>query len=285
MLRTSLLPFATVISLGSPAQSWCPPGASWTYTYSNSWTTEGFARFAFIGDTVIGADTCQLIDAFAEGWYYPFDTAFHYDLGPVVTKADDALVSIQTSAGFDTLYWFGATPGDHWGITMDDGSVGFGSITVTDTGSMVIQGVPLRFLVTDTDTILERLGSLHSFMLPWVGYVIDAAGGPLRCYSDVDVQYIDSDWGYGCDSWLGLKGRITLNPQVHPNPGSTHFTLDLPPTPHIITLFDATGRMVLQQRTADQKPMIDTEALPAGLYRISVRDAHGGSFGSSWVKE
>jgi hypothetical protein len=70
-----------------------------------------------------------------------------------------------------------------------------------------------------------------------------------------------------------------------PNPGTTHFTLDLPPGTHTFTLFDATGRMVLHQRTADARPVIATEALPAGLYRISVCDERSEVMGATWVKE
>jgi hypothetical protein len=43
--------------------------------------------------------------------------------------------------------------------------------------------------------------------------------------------------------------------------------------------------MVLQQRTADARPVIATEALPAGLYRITVRDEPGAVLGAMWMKE
>ncbi|MBV6406068.1 MAG: T9SS type A sorting domain-containing protein [Flavobacteriales bacterium] len=284
-MRVALIAFA-LLPWSASAQSWCPPGATWTYTYSNSWTTEGFARFTFIGDTVIGSDTCQLIDAFAEGWYYPFDTAFHYDMGPVVTKTDGDLVSILTSIGFDTLYWFAAAPGDHWEITMNDGSTSPGSITIVDTGTTTVQGVPLRYLATNGDTIYERIGSLYSFMLPWVGFVIDAASGPLHCYEDADINFQASWWNYGCESWLTINAPLDPSvTTVFPNPGTTHFTLVLPPGPHTITLLDATGRLVLQQRTTDPRPLVSTEALPAGLYRISIRDGSGRLTGTTWVKE
>jgi hypothetical protein len=73
--------------------------------------------------------------------------------------------------------------------------------------------------------------------------------------------------------------------RVFPNPGTTHFTLTLQPDPHTITLFDATGRMVLEQRNAEERPVIGTEHLPAGVYRITVRDERGGLMGAMWVKE
>jgi hypothetical protein len=43
--------------------------------------------------------------------------------------------------------------------------------------------------------------------------------------------------------------------------------------------------MVLQQRTTDARPVIATEALPAGLYRISVCDERSEVMGATWVKE
>lgn len=70
---------------------------------------------------------------------------------------------------------------------------------------------------------------------------------------------------------------------IFPNPGVDHVTLHLPPAPHITTHFDAIGRMVLQQRTTDARLVITTEALPAGLYRIAVRDEKSGVMGATWV--
>lgn len=51
-----------------------------------------------------------------------------------------------------------------------------------------------------------------------------------------------------------------------------------------MTLLDATGRMVLEQRTAEERPMIDTEALLAGLYHITVCNERGAVLGATWVK-
>lgn len=83
----------------------------------------------------------------------------------------------------------------------------------------------------------------------------------------------------------GLTASIAPVMAVIPNPGTTHFTLSLPPGPHTVTLFDATGRVVLEQRTAEIQSVIATEALPAGLYRVVVRDEKGKVMGATWVKE
>jgi hypothetical protein len=47
----------------------------------------------------------------------------------------------------------------------------------------------------------------------------------------------------------------------------------------------ATGRMVLVHRTTEERPVISTEHLPSGLYRVMVRDELGAVMGVTWVKE
>lgn len=128
--------------------------------------------------------------------------------------------------------------------------------------------VALTYFSTETpDTAYIQLASSINFSNPVVGSFIKV-----------------DDLAFSGSVGLDEEGSPTQVP-LFPNPGTTHLTLDLSPTPHTITLFDATGRMVLQQRTTDARPVIDTEALPAGLYRIAVRDEHGGSMSTSWVKE
>jgi hypothetical protein len=116
--------------------------------------------------------------------------------------------------------------------------------------------------------------------------LVDQPFGGLRCYSDNDLQWTNPTLQFGCASLVGLANLDrSMATAIYPNPGTTHFTLNLPPGPHTITLFDATGRMVLQQRTTDARPVIATEALPAGLYRISVCDERSEVMGATWVKE
>jgi len=132
-------------------------------------------------------------------------------------------------------------------------------------------------------TFTERIGWSMEFT-PFPACMIVCGPIGMRCYSDQDISV--NFTGLGCETLVGISDlSATLPLSVFPNPGTTYFTLDLPPGTHTFTLFDATGRMVLQERTADARPEIDTEGLPAGLYRISVRDAQGGVMGATWVKE
>jgi Secretion system C-terminal sorting domain len=277
-LLTPLFFFSTLLS----AQVWCPTGAEWTYTFTDNWTTTGFARFNYAGDTIIGGANCQRIDQYIEAWYYPLDTLLSTQAYPIFTKVDDDLVSILTTTGFDTLYYFGAVPGDHWQVTLEEGGDGYATINVTDTGTQMIDGEMLHYVVAGQDTMFERLGSLSSFMIPWLQFIIDAAGGPLRCYQDADINYQAPWWTFGCTSWLEvIEPHGSAPPTAFPNPGTDQFTLALHAGAHTITLFDATGRMAIQQQMSGEQ-IINTAALPSGIYAVrideDVRCLH-------WVKE
>lgn len=270
------------------AQSWCPPGATWTYTHSNNWTHEGYARYQYIGDTVIDGNNAQIISMHAAGYDFSMQANFSWDQGPYFTTVNGGLVSLWTGSAFDTLYNFSASIGDQWQMNVPDGSTPSVVVSVTDTGSTSIDGVPLRYLVTalngsGSDTIMERLGSLSHQLVPWSMSITDQLDGPLRCYADVEIDHRQYWWAFGCESWVGVdKPSISAVTILFPNPGTDHFTLSLLPGPHTITLFDVTGRIVHQQRTTDAQATIDTARLPSGIYMVKVDE---GLQPMRWVKE
>jgi hypothetical protein len=164
---------------------------------------------------------------------------------------------------------------------------------VLDTSTVVVDDSPLRQLIVQfgdwegipPDTLHERLGFSLNYLNGWSWFITDQPWWGLRCYRDDAVNY-QAPNVLDCGYTLSVNEREAGSALLpFPNPGTTHFTLDLPLGPHTITLFDATGRMVQQQRTTDARPVIGTEALPAGLYRITVRDERGGVMGVTWVKE
>jgi hypothetical protein len=170
---------------------------------------------------------------------------------------------------------YGVQPNDTAQVTValingaDQTFIAHGSLEVTGSLSnwQTFQ-VPLTYFSTETpDTAFIQIVSSISFPNPIAGSFVK----------------VDD---------LALVGSVGMNEvnvrtltDLYPNPGTTHFTLSLPSGPHTITLFDATGRVVLEQRTTDERTVIGTEALPAGLYRIRVSDERGGVMGAMWVKE
>lgn len=277
MIRPIVLPALLLLAFPLQAQNWCPPGATWTYSYFDGWAGAGITRYVYAGDTLIDGSPCQRIDQFVE-----LESGTIYDMpASVITKVDGDLISILTGTGFDTLYWFGAAPGDHWkfpGI----GAGGEQVLNVTDTGTVVIDGLSLHYLATEHDTLIERIGPLLSLMTLWDLTVVDGPGGQLRCYSDHTISYRAPWWAYDCESLMDiadpLPGTLTL---ISPNPGVNQLVLQVPPGTQGIQIRDALGRMVYHTEVARSRIEVDTGAWPSGLYLVQV-DALPAQ---RWVKE
>ena len=144
----------------------------------------------------------------------------------------------------------------------------------------VFDGVSLRWHnIGSIHKIYERMGFVWHIEMPCPGVPIFAPAA-LRCYSDhqISVQLTVED----CEALVGIEQHASghLGPPF-PNPGSDQLMLDLSPGLHDIALFDATGRTVLQERTADPKPMIPTAHLAPGLYHVRVDD----DAAVRWVKQ
>lgn len=299
IMRAALLPLV-LLPLLVPAQSWCPPGATWHFTFGG-YQYEGYVQRTYVTDTILGGrsahrltDSGYKISTFNGYPVYSTVLATHY------TSLDDDLLLIWLGTEWDTLLRFDAIPGDRWfppgvagGICGDAPS---GMYEVVDTSTMWLNGMALRSITLDAVLengalmgspwfhVTERIGLHQGFRIdPWC--VMDAGYEQLRCYSDSTFSYQAPDWTDACDHGLRIDHLIHDLDGIFPNPGTTHFTFDLPPGPHTLTIFDATGHMVLQQRTSDARPVIATEALPAGLYRITVRDEQGAVASATWVKE
>ncbi len=287
MARTLLFTALLLIGFGSQAQSWCPPGATWTYTHTDGWMYDGMARYQYIGDTLMEGGTAQIITLHTEGHFWPLDTVLVGDCEKFFTRLIGDRVDLWTGTDFDTLYNFAALPGDHWHINSPDAEDPFLVLTVQDTGHTVIDGISLRYLVTSlsnstgADTIIERLGSLPYHFVPWALSVLDAPNGPLRCYEDVDINYHSPAWPFGCTSIAGVPEVEESAISISPNPGTDHITLQLPAGPHVITLQDATGRSLLEQRTTEQQPVINTSGLSPGIYLLRIDNGPG----IRWVRE
>lgn len=291
-MRNALLPL-TLLPVLASAQSWCPPGAKWTYEYANVLGGySGVQRVEYVGDSLLGGYMAQRLDQ--TDVVAPVGTTNYttYPSFSLFTRYDNEVVFIWDNNGaYDTLFWFGAVPGDHWNAAgwPDGGNI---VVTVMDTATEVIDGIPLRRLVVEpipgspVDTVYERIGGRRLHINAFIWFVADVPYDGLLCYRDQDIDYTAPGVS-DCGSTLSVQdgGEFAKDLYVFPDPGTTHFTLVLPPGPRSIALFDAAGHVALQQRTTGARPVIDTGALPAGLYHIAIRDDHGGVMRAIWVKE
>lgn len=289
MLRRSISLLVLVLTLTCQAQNWCPPGAKWTHEYADVLGGYfGVQRVEYVGDTVLGGYVAQRLDQthVVAPWgttdYAPYSTL------SLFTRYDNDIVFIWDNVStYDTLFWFGSEPGDHWRAPgwPDDGNI---VLTVVDTATVDIDGVPLRRLVVEPfpglpiDTLYERIGGQFLYLNGWTWFVTDMPWNGLMCYSDQEIEYAVPGVSE-CGFTLSVADVVHAKEnEPFPNPGTDHFTLSLPPGPHTIAVFDGSGRLLSQQRTKDLRTVIDTAHLPAGIYAVRVDDSPRSM---RWVKK
>ncbi len=278
------------------AQSWCPPGATWTYG-TDMFSLYGYARYSYVSDTLLGGQLAQRIDA--EGamsyfgqpgvdqWAQP-RAAFTALIGDVV-----ALWS-GTGQAWDTLFWLGAVPGDGWlrrGGPFDSCDPP-DSIVVSDTMTVVLDGLPLRRWVVQqrmngitwgSEVFTERLGWFMNLSPYPACMIVDGPVG-MRCYSDQDIEV--NFTGLGCETLAGMADQAITSPLVlWPNPGSDQVTLSPVPPDSRVDVVDAMGRIIIAQSGPQRSATLSTAALAPGTYLIRAEGADGARTTLRWVKE
>jgi hypothetical protein len=115
----------------------------------------GFNRLSYTHDTIIGDFNAQVIDLYSAIQYPqpPPGPTFggppytSYTAVALITRSDSEVVFALSGSVWDTLYWFGAEPGEHWfPAHINDPTCA--PVTVEDTGTTVVDGVPLRTIET-----------------------------------------------------------------------------------------------------------------------------------------
>lgn len=292
-MRTSHTLVCFLSAILSQAQSWCPPGATWTYG-TDAFGLYGYHQYTYVGDTMLGGLQAQRLSGqgamsnyFAPGqvdyWSSPLAFITAVD-GDVILNWD------QTGLGWDTLFWLGAEPGDGW----LRGAGEYGpcdppdSLVIIDTATTIVDGMALRQWQVEQRwsggsfssllVFTERLGWNWSF-LPYPGCLIVDGPIGMRCYSDDDISV--QFGAFGCTSLVGFDEQSAIaGPVLYPNPGETGFSMNLPLGIHQTEIMDAAGRSVLRTTLHGGLSHIDTSQLGAGIYMVRVDQ----SVPSRWVK-
>lgn len=280
----------------SQAQSWFPDEALWHYSYSSGFGQEGCVRMAVSGDTLVLGQPARKITRARETFDFISSQNNTEQLSTIIARESGGLVLIyvQALAAFDSLYDLNAVPGDTWHLLeMPDPTWCDGEswMEVTDAGTTVVSGVPLRWLSVDIhyllggsemvqqDTILERVGTLGTYFLPHDpcnGELDQQEGGPLRCYSDSDIDTTRTP-NVACDLVLNLLGEL-LPPtfSLYPNPSDGPLWVEGLPDASMSTLLihDALGNLVASRTLASNGP-IDLSFLSAGVYSCTFMTPSG----------
>ncbi|MBK6882717.1 MAG: T9SS type A sorting domain-containing protein [Flavobacteriales bacterium] len=279
------------------AQNWCAPGAEWTYTLRDN-GVGGYTRFTYIGDTLMDGAIAQKLHKHLVEYNYILGEIVESDLPMDFTTVEDDLVSIWNGQYFDTLYWFGAAPGDRWSFSMDpvlwpDTAPTPHYIDVMDTGSTIVDGIVLRYLQVynsnlwsapgSLDVIFERIGSVYEFLVPNNAIWVDGIAGPLRCYSDDQINFQSPNWNGSCDYVTGIWDKEPRsNVTIFPHPCTDRLTLSGITPGSQIELFDGLGRNVFTGQALGEPFHFDASTLAPGLYQVRIRN---GEQVISWIKE
>lgn len=243
-----MLSAALCASAPLKAQQWCPPGAEWHYDGDVCpLECPGYIRMQNAGDTLILGQPCSRIERMR--FYQVMDSPVYTDsLTDLYTYSDSGIVWMfdpQLNA-FDTLYDLNASPGDSWQLIHLPEPASLGQsffLTVLDTGHIHIDGNSLRWLSVQydfgdlwsdqifLDTLIERIGSMDWYMLPYSlpsGATDAGEGGPLRCYHDNEISY-QRPSVETCDLPLGVMEHVA-RPMllIWPNPGTDCLTIRMP---------------------------------------------------------
>lgn len=299
MKKFLLTTFLFALISVSSAQSWCPPGATWSFRLSNIYMQyeNGYLEFKNTQTITVNGITCnQLIgNRFGRmGWQG------NMPLSPitytVVTYENNGVIFYQTGPQrFDTIANFNAGIGGGWYVNGWDSSCvkhppifePRKKIVVLDTGHTQINGFSLKSLTvtttaqnTSTYTIVERVGPLKGFLHQYYCCASDCWNylGDFNCYKD-DGFGIYSKPGVSACNFVSVKetSQTLKNVQIYPNPVNEILTIEL-------NLFDESGKFVItdvlgqtvlvkgvkRQDLLEPRYQLDVSELKEGIYFLQV---------------
>lgn len=292
----------------SQGQAWFSDQAVWHYTFNGGagFNADGHVRVEVTGDSLVAGQPSRMLTRTRETYDYDLaqysslliGTIFAHEMGGIVW------VYMPSLNAFDTLYAMNAVPGDHWQLpALPDAACDPESrMEVTDTGMTVIAGQVLRWLAVDitllpfaqtiSDTIIERIGTIGTYLLPMdvcAGFLDFEEGGPLRCFQDAGIFYT-TEIAPACDFIVGVSGQSApTNLVLFPNPAQDQLHVQLPKGVEggLLRVLGATGRVLQVERfpafvSTFSFPISD---LPPGLYALELMDQQSVRWLAKWVKE
>ena len=221
------------------AQTWAQPGATWYYSYGNSWTDFGYHEIQKTGDTLINGFLCDKLHSTYVVYNYmmtSFDTSYGMDFTYI---SNDTLYHFYNNS-FVVMAIFGAQVGDRWKISYDTGLC-----HGVDTCYFRVDSLGQRIYARDTLPVLFLSEIVNSFvskhfvlnkkmgfdleMFPYRECVTDYISDyGLRCYSDSSGFYYNSGIVANCDSTVGLEDIAFQSNSflLYPNPNNGNFNLE-----------------------------------------------------------
>lgn len=282
-----------VVCFSSFGQNWCSPGSHWRYSYQGGFGVNGYVEISYSGDTLINSQTASRLTKILRVMNSSGTQVTTFPIGREFTYESNGVVYLRYNNNWDTLFNFNANPGDRWRMAKqpvvpacDSAS----TILVTDTGHLVLNALSLRYLAVTfnygpnwstpiSDTILERIGFIADYMLPYsqCDLVLDAhEGGPFRCYQDNAFGSYQPHFIGPCDLLSSGESDEDVLVQFVPNPVRDFIQLTRSPFYEelYVEIYNSGGQL---NYAGNVESRIDVSWLPKGLYLLNIRHKQGKS--------
>lgn len=283
LVRSFFSLYSLLITTLISAQTWGLDHPRWTYDYFD-FCQSGKVQWTMVGDTVIQDNICQLfrkdyefkscsLDITDQGTFPILDAM--YEKNQVVYWYNHELEA------FDTLFWFGATPGQTWSIIPPSLYPGEILYLVTDTSSMVINGSSRKVLNVQyeiigssfgfDDILVEGIGPTIGYMKAWD--VLEAAidgpheGNSFVCFTNDQIGDYKIRDDANCDIILS---NFSINAGRHlslyPNPAKDQLNIsEVEDGP--VTIINALG---VKYKGFIVNGSISLSNLPVGYYWLRI---------------
>ncbi len=270
--------FLTILLNLSASSAWsqvefAPLGAEWYYRYNPGYfsaNTGGFSHVQYIGDTLLGGLVCKQMcttnfiysvsSVHCSGYsnidfiYQKADSVFRYE--SYSTEPIRFLFRNNFQLGDTLQKGFGR----QWVVT---------EILPLDFNNSTVR----RFRLEDNGGytfIYDVFGPESGILEHLPGEITDGPTFDLRCYSDAGFPQINLT-AEACDAIMDApKPKFTVS--ISPNPAHDMINLlfkGFLSEPPNIKLWDALGRLVLEERFDFGQNRLSVRNLPAGFYELT----------------
>ena len=291
--------FLLTLSSSLFSQSFGEIGTQWFYSENAEGFCEGNCEYVHLEstqDTIINGKTTHKI----EQTYYKFTgDIVQYEPIFMYEESDTVFMWAPSSSQFLTTYIFNGAIGDT--LILDSPEENENQqgenedeydeyrLVIDTIIDIEINGIELKkYGTTALDDyqfyfggyFMDRIGGLDWF-LPR-SLIIPEAGGPIRCYSDAQIDSSFQD--VACD-FLQLvnidEQARKIEIEIYPNPASSMITLQTKGAIEKTNMYDFNGELVYS--TAENE--FDISKFKNGIYILEIRMKDGKTFEKKIIKE
>ncbi len=292
MKKLILLSFVLFFTINAKAQTFATPNSQWYYSRI-ALLGPSYAQITVGGTVTIASKICRQLNY--------INQTFNYPNGPINTTSiipyryiyeNNKVVYLYNpnTTNFDTLCNYNAAIGSKWLLPAIYTNTFLSTcnrtlLTVIDTGRSTIQGISLKWIKSNVDTIYERIGFLTQYFFQYdnctTAYDYNEGGG-LRCFSD--NQILNYNRTNNTCSYLYTTTSLNKQPlnnylKIYPNPANEILNVDFVTLSRLdatykIEIINALGQVIKEEEITfkDNKATISTKELANGVYVLTLLD-------------